>query len=103
MHLGNVAAFFYYTGGPPLVPIIASPLTPQYTAPDGHLVVSQDFTPGYDSTDYNDLQLFMPYSGLGNGEPQSLMYHVDIFDKDSYPPNALTLSGWHFFKLCMPC
>ena len=63
------------------------------------MAVAQDIEPPFESANYNDVQLFMPYSGLndnlGNGEPrfQYLMYQVVIFDKDSNLVNLHTQTG----------
>jgi hypothetical protein len=64
-----------------------------YTTTDGQVSVGESFTPGYDVTQYDDLQLFMPYDELelGPGSYQ-LKFHVELWVR-AHPENpALAIS-----------
>lgn len=53
---------------------------------DGYVAVHKDFTPEYDSTTYNDFQLFIPYSELhlDNGKIHSLRFFINLCDYPEY-------------------
>jgi hypothetical protein len=53
----------------------------EYRTTDGQVSVGRDYTPAYDSTRYDDYQLFMPYEQL-EMEPGSytLKLYVALYD-----------------------
>lgn len=56
---GRVIANFFYDDETKIKDI-----NNHYSTPDGQVCVSENFTPSYDSSTYNDFILFMPYSEL---------------------------------------
>jgi hypothetical protein len=89
---GQVVAYYYYSDGRPLFASYDS----QYKTQNNHVAAFRGFVPRFQSSDYNDFQLFMPYSGL-NMKPgsSSLKFHVVIFDDTTGP---LWTSTWHYFN-----
>lgn len=52
-----------------------------FTTVDGSVSASDVFTPGYESTVYDDFQVFIPYDELGVGEgTHNLKFNVLLFD-----------------------
>ena len=69
-------AYFYFSDGREL-----EDFDGEYTTTDGQVSVGRDYTPAYDSTRYDDYQLFMPYDQL-EMEPgaYSLKFNVALYD-----------------------
>lgn len=55
----QIAAYFYYANGE-----ILKDFDQDYRASDGQASVGEEFTPEYDSTEFEDYTLFMPYDEL---------------------------------------
>ena len=88
---GQVAAYFYFQEGKPL-----KDLDRNYRSSDGQVSVSEDFTPGYQGTLYNDFTMFIPYDQLhmNNGE-YDLKFEVLIW---SHNDHKLAKSDWITFQ-----
>jgi hypothetical protein len=56
----NIAAYFSYADGKKLV----AGDDEEFKTPDGQVAVFDTFTPKYDSSDFSDYPLFIPYSAL---------------------------------------
>jgi hypothetical protein len=56
----RIAAYFSFQGGEQAI----SGVSDDFITEDGQAVVEKCFSPPYESTRYNDLQLFMPYEEL---------------------------------------
>lgn len=96
---GQIAVYFYYSEGQPLFASYYS----QYKAPNNHVAAFKGFVPRFQSSDYKDFQLFMPYNGLNmRPGPSSLRFHVVIFDDTTVPAQALWTSTWHYFNYYSP-
>jgi hypothetical protein len=74
-------AYFYFDDDGP-TPLKTS--DPTYRAKDGTVSATSNFTPGYDYTDYNDLQLFVPYDALNmqEGDEYELKFYLALYDKE---------------------
>lgn len=55
----HLAAYFYFSGGE-----ILKDFDQTYSSAAGQVSVGQDFVPEYDSTEYSDFTLFLPYDEL---------------------------------------
>jgi serine/threonine-protein kinase len=55
----QIAAYFYYANGD-----VLKDFDQDYRASDGQASVGEEFTPQYDSTEFEDYTLFMPYDEL---------------------------------------
>jgi hypothetical protein len=58
-----IAAYFSFQGGETI-----GGINDDFMTTDGQAVVGEDFTPSYEGTRYDDLQLFMPYEELNLAE-----------------------------------
>jgi hypothetical protein len=75
-HPGRVAAHFYFSNWLPLHDINGD-----YRTASGHVSVSRAFAAEYETTWYEDFELFMPYSELHMGPGNhSLTFSVSIWD-----------------------
>ena len=70
---GECGAYFFFANGQKLMDY-----NYQYRALDGQVCVCTNFTPGYDNTSYNDVQLFMPYSELHINGSATCKFYVQI-------------------------
>ena len=70
---GECGAYFYFSNGQKLMDY-----NYQYRSLDGQVCVYTNFTPGYDNTSYNDVQLFMPYSELHINGSATCKFYVQI-------------------------
>ena len=79
---GKVIAYFNYQDGNAL-----EDYNGKYCTTDGHICASSKFSPKYNSSNYNDFKIFMPYSELHMGSGNSkLDFYVIIWvgDKKLY-------------------
>lgn len=79
----RAVAYFYDSDGNPL-----KDFDDRFRTEDGRVSTGTDFSPGYDETSYEDLQLFIPYSqfhlAAGHNE---LSFYVALWDmKDTTKP-----------------
>jgi hypothetical protein len=97
---GQVVVYFYYSEGQPLFASYYS----QYKTQNNHVAAFKGFVPRFQSSDYNDFQLFMPYSGLNMkpGGASHLRFHVLVFDDTTVPAQALWTSTWHYLNYYSP-
>ena len=78
---GKAAAYFSYSDGSRL-----ESTDDDFTTPDGQVVMGYDFVPKYESTRFNDFQMFIPYdefhiaSGSGTSH---LKFYVLLYDVDT--------------------
>lgn len=76
---GGCTAYFYFQNGQVLKDYNSS-----YCTTDGQVAVGEVIKPAYESTQYSDLRLFLPYTELhintGSGTAY-LKFHVRIYDK----------------------
>ncbi len=89
----RAVAYFYDSNGDPL-----KDFDDRFSTEDGRVSTGTDFSPGYDETQYEDLQLFIPYSQfhLPAGHYE-LSYYVTLWDmKDAI--NALAESEAENFE-----
>jgi hypothetical protein len=71
-------AYFYLAGGVPLKGI-----DDKYLSTDGQVSTGESFSPGYEQTTYEDLQLFVPYSRLNlPSGAHELEFHVNLWNQD---------------------
>lgn len=65
----------------------------EYNTIDGQVSTGESFTPGYEITQYDDLQLFMPYDELElSPGSYELKFHVELWEQ-AHPENkALAVS-----------
>ncbi len=90
---GQVAGYFNYWQGGPL-----RDFDQQFKSDAGHVAVAVDFTPGFDTTNYPDFQLFMPYRQLEMGPGVAhLMCRVQVWDMSHVVPQTLATSTWIYF------
>jgi len=90
---GSVVAWFYYENDNKLIMKKVS----GYTASDGHLAVSDRFTPSYESAVYNDFVLTMPNNELpSNLKGTTLKVKVGILDNNN---NQMTVSEYKYFNM----
>lgn len=88
-----VAYFNYWQGGP----LKAFGDNPNYKTIDGHVAVSENFSPAFEAANYGDLPLFMPYSELHMAPAPgtaALMCMVRIWDNSAIVPISLASSAW---------
>ncbi len=81
-------------------PVLAN--DPKYKDADGGVSAHADFTPQYDPAQYNDLQIFVPYSALNleeSGE-YNLKFYLALYDKEG--KRFFGKSGWYKFTMTMP-
>lgn len=72
---GKVIAYFNFQDGKAL-----DDFNGKYCTTEGHVCASKKFSPKYSSTNYNDFQIFMPYSELHMGSGSSkLDFYVIIW------------------------
>jgi hypothetical protein len=87
---GSVAAYFYFENGTPL-----EDFNDRYSTYDGQVAVSDNFIPRYDSSNFADFKLFIPYDELhmdfGRYE---LKVNVQIWGGSSTLSNP---SNWVYF------
>jgi hypothetical protein len=71
------AAYFYFSSGEKL-----EDFNNLYSSTDGQVSVGSDFTPGYNSSTFNDFKLFMPYSELHMADGKhDLKFYVKLYVK----------------------
>lgn len=72
------AAYFYFSDGTALKDYNGS-----YKTSDGHVSTGTDFTPSYDSSNYSDLRLFIPYNELHltRSGTHSCYFEVNLYRK----------------------
>jgi hypothetical protein len=93
-----IAYFYFDDDGPtPLKTTDAA-----YRAKDGTVSASTNFTPGFDNTDYNDLQIFVPYDALNmeEGDSYELKFYLALYDKEG--GRFFGKSPWYKFHLTVP-
>jgi hypothetical protein len=74
----KAVAYFAYEGGEAL-----DDFDGLYSTVSGKVSTYTNFTPSYDSSVFNDLELFIPYSQLHMGSGRSdLEYHVELYTID---------------------
>ena len=75
------AAVYFYDTSNNLVPASSS-AGDEYKDANGWLRTRTTLTPGFDSTAYDDLQLFLPYSGFPDGLSGDVLFFAesDIYD-----------------------
>ena len=85
---GRVTAYFAQRSGETL-----QDKNGEYNTVDGQVSAGASFTPGYAVTQYDDLEIFMPYDELELGAGDyALKFHVEIWEK-AHPENpALAIS-----------
>lgn len=73
-------AYFYFDSGE-----ILKDFNGYYTTENsGQVAVGESFTPPYDSTQYTDLTLFMPYDELHMGTGDfDLKFQIELYERDS--------------------
>jgi hypothetical protein len=93
----RMIAYFYYDDGTPL-----KSADRNYTTTDGQVSARVFFTPKYDPAQYNDLQLFVPYSALNmeEGAEYDLKFYLALYDNEG--KRTFGKSTWYRFRLTMP-
>lgn len=67
-----------------------------YSTNDGRLAAKRELKPGYDVTEYKDLEVFMPYSELGLSKGKyNLKMDIDLTDDDE---TVIEHLGYHEFQ-----
>ncbi len=86
--VGRATAYFNYQDGSPL-----KDRNGAFATTNGNVAVDQPFTPGYDVTQYDNLELFLPYDELElDSGAYNLKFHVEIWES-AHPENpALAVS-----------
>ncbi|HIZ87629.1 MAG TPA: BACON domain-containing protein [Candidatus Coprenecus pullistercoris] len=89
---GRAIAYFYYGGDSETA---LTDYNQSYRTTSGKVSVGEDFTPSYDSSEWKDFSIFMPYSELHMASGQhSLKFYVILWDDlDEY----MTESDWEYF------
>ncbi|MBI4674772.1 MAG: hypothetical protein HY741_24265 [Chloroflexi bacterium] len=65
----------------------------EYTATDGQVSSGATFTPGYEVTQYDNLELFIPYDELELGPgAYELKFHIELWEKAHPEKPALAVS-----------
>jgi hypothetical protein len=93
----RLIAYFFNDDGSP---ILAN--DPKYRDAEGGVSAHTDFKPQYDPAQYNDLQIFIPYSALNleeSGE-YDLKFYLALYDQEG--KRFFGKSGWYNFKMTMP-
>ncbi len=92
---GTCVAYFYYENGKPVKDYNGT-----YRTSGGNASASKDFTPNYNSSSFNDLIIFMPYSELevGNGK-HSLKFYCTVWDSNSFNSHPIMSSKYSTFIL----
>jgi len=76
----QATAYFYYDTGEPV-----KDLDGNFNTVDGQVAVSSPFTPGFDSTLYSDLQLFIPYEQFHlDAGSYKLQFQVQVYVLSPY-------------------
>ncbi|MDR1346550.1 MAG: hypothetical protein LBK03_07620 [Bacteroidales bacterium] len=90
---GNCTVWFYFANGNKLMDVNSN-----YSASDGQVAASKNFTPTYINSKYSDFMIFMPYSELHcpTDARQDLKFKVGIFDNDN---NQLITSDFFRFSI----
>jgi hypothetical protein len=93
----RMIAYFYYDNGAPL-----KSADKNYSTTDGQVSARVFFTPKYDPAQYNDLQLFVPYSALNmeSGAQYDLKFYLALYDNEGQ--RFFGKSTWYRFRLTMP-
>ena len=90
---GTIVAWFYYENDNKLIMNNQT----AYTASDGHLAVSDRFTPNYEGAVYNDFVLTMPNNELpSNLKGATLKVKVGILDNNN---NQIAVSEYKSFNM----
>lgn len=72
---GNCNAYFYFSDG-----TVLKDFNQSYRSVDGQVSVGESFVPSYDSSEFSDFKLFLPYSELHMpGGSYSLKFFIQIF------------------------
>lgn len=72
---GSCNAYFYFSDG-----TVLKDFNQSYRSVDGQVSVGDSFTPSYDSSEFGDFKLFLPYSELHMpGGSYSLKFFIQIF------------------------
>ena len=74
---GDCVAYFFYENGAPIINYNA-----QYKASDGHVCVGMPITPSYESTNFSDLTLGIPYNEFGLRGYYSLKFRICVSDNN---------------------
>lgn len=93
----RLIAYFFNDDGSPIEANDA-----KYRDKEGGVSAHTDFTPQYDPAQYNDLQVFVPYSALNleeSGE-YDLKFYLALYDQEG--ERFFGKSGWYKFKMTMP-
>ncbi|HKC65842.1 MAG TPA: hypothetical protein VKB86_19520 [Pyrinomonadaceae bacterium] len=88
-------AYFYNDDGSPIEAVDR-----KYRCGDeGAVCARTDFTPRYDPAQYNDLQIFLPYSALGLDESGEypLKFYLALYDAEG--KRFFGKSGWYKFTM----
>lgn len=87
-------AYFYNDDGTPI-----EATDRRYSNTDGAVSARTDFTPQYDPAEYNDLQIFLPYSALGLEESGEyhLKFYLAMYDAEG--KRFFGKSGWYKFNM----
>lgn len=65
----------------------------QYNTTDGQVSTGESFTPGYEVTQYDNLELFIPYDELELGPgAYKLKFHVEVWERAHPEKSALAIS-----------
>jgi len=90
---GYAIAYFYDKAGKPL-----KDFNQKFYTNDGNVSASNHFTPGFDNTIYNDLQIFIPYTELHMAKGRfDLKLKVEIHRSDLTTGYTLAVSNWEEF------
>ncbi|MCM1501918.1 MAG: BACON domain-containing protein [Bacteroidales bacterium] len=93
---GRIVAYFYRDNGNPLKDKNSS-----YCTTGGEVATYEDFTPGYESTIYNDFKIFMPLSELhitDSGKTSCYFYCI-VWDTNDQSANELCRSEKYHFTI----
>lgn len=88
----RAAAYFYTESGTKL-----KDTNGRYRTTSGYVSCGKDFTPSYDSSLYDDFEMFMPYKELHITEKGSYKFFVNLWDYSVSPNVELAESNWVSF------
>ncbi len=93
---GRCAIYFKYKNGTSL-----NDYNNSYCTSDGKVCLSKTFAPGYDDTEYSDLQMFMPYDELHlSSGSHNLKFYVLLYDEAT--SEDIVSSDWKYFDVTQP-
>jgi acyl carrier protein len=88
----QATAFFYSDDGNHL-----KDNNKNYCSTSGQVCTSDDFTPGYKNSLYEDLSLFMPYDELHLGGDHGLTFRIRLFDRSKQTDIAWSEDYYFFY------